>query len=103
MVVQEGQQTGDDVVCQQLFESAMTIFSKKKVLRSLAAEALVAIMEQVQPETFLKHFGKLLSLILFCAVLLWLTIVYLIIQCHHLPRLLEGLMRKLRITTQTIY
>jgi len=56
---QSSESRGEDEICQQLFDCAMTIFSRKKVLRTLAAEALVALLHQCEPETFLQHIGEL--------------------------------------------
>lgn len=49
---------GTGAICGKLFELALGIFAKKKVLRTLAAEAVVAMLHDMPPETFLQDDGE---------------------------------------------
>lgn len=44
-----------DSVCAQLLETAIGLFAKRKVLRSLAAQAVVALVDQMPPALFSTH------------------------------------------------
>lgn len=42
----------------ELFDTVLDIFNSKKVLRSMAAEALVSIMKQMPPDVFTAELGR---------------------------------------------